>query len=123
MSAPSINLAGRTDIGALGALLQGARLLVCNDTGVSHLAAALGTPSIVIFTHTDPNRWAPLDRSLHRALGYKGERQAPCTGAHLEQCLRDGCAAALDSPISSLGDVAVAEVISEAERLLEAHGN
>jgi ADP-heptose:LPS heptosyltransferase len=64
----SIDLAGKTDLGTLAALLAGARLLVANDTGVAHLAAALRTPSIVIFGNADVERWAPLDRSLHTVL-------------------------------------------------------
>lgn len=49
MYSPALNLAGCTSLGALAALLSQAHLLVCNDTGVSHLAVALGAPSVVIF--------------------------------------------------------------------------
>jgi hypothetical protein len=65
---PAVNLAGKTDLGSLAALLHGARMLVCNDTGVSHLAAALQVPSVVISTGNNPARWAPIDHQLHRTL-------------------------------------------------------
>ncbi|WP_408096181.1 glycosyltransferase family 9 protein [Peredibacter sp. HCB2-198] len=55
-------------IGPLSALIHHSEALICNDTGVSHISAALKKRSVVIFTETNPDRWAPLNKSLHRAL-------------------------------------------------------
>jgi ADP-heptose:LPS heptosyltransferase len=68
MQFPSINLAGKTSLGALALLLKQSRGLICNDTGISHLAAALQVNSVVIFISSDPQRWAPIDRSRHRMV-------------------------------------------------------
>ncbi|HUH58640.1 MAG TPA: glycosyltransferase family 9 protein [Candidimonas sp.] len=63
-----VDLCGRTTLGSLAALLQHVPLLVCNDTGVSHVAAAVGVSSIVIACGSDANRWAPLDKTRHCVL-------------------------------------------------------
>lgn len=73
MHGPVLDLTGRTTLGALGVLVQKARLVICNDTGISHVAAALKTPSVVISLapHSPEDekvhpRWAPLNQQLHR---------------------------------------------------------
>lgn len=68
MRNPAIDLAGATPLGTLGALIERSALLLCNDTGVSHIADALKTPSVVISTGDNPARWAPPDGHLHRVL-------------------------------------------------------
>ncbi len=68
MRASAVNLAGKTSLGGLAALISGARLLVSNDTGVSHVAAAIKAPSLILFSAPDYERWAPGDRKLHRIV-------------------------------------------------------
>ena len=60
---PVANLVGRLTLVQLAALLQHARLLISNDSGPVHLAAAMGTPTVVLFgsanAATGPRRWGP----------------------------------------------------------------
>jgi ADP-heptose:LPS heptosyltransferase len=68
MRYPALDLAGATQIGEFAALIEALDLLVTNDTGASHLAAAAKTPSVVLFGPTRPEQWAPLDRALHLVI-------------------------------------------------------
>lgn len=68
MHTPAINLAGKTSLGGLGALINKLDLFISNDTGPSHLAHALDCPSITIFGPADYQRWAPLDQRLHKMV-------------------------------------------------------
>lgn len=64
----AIDLSGTTTLGSLALLVDGARLVVTNDTSVSHLADARRKPSVVVFVSSDVHRWAPADRSVHRVV-------------------------------------------------------
>jgi heptosyltransferase-3 len=62
MQYESINLAGRTSIPQLTAVLQKCDVLISNSTGPMHLAAASGTPTVAIFCpifSAGPIRWGP----------------------------------------------------------------
>jgi len=56
------NLAGMTGLRELTALLRRARIVVSNDTGPGHIAAALGRPLVLIFGRANPARLAPYER-------------------------------------------------------------
>lgn len=67
--APEAVTAGRTDLLGLAATVAAADLVLCGDTGVAHLATALGTPSVVLFGPVPPSQWGPPpDRARHVAL-------------------------------------------------------
>jgi len=68
-------LAGRTDLAELCALVAGAALVVSGDTGIAHLAAAFGTPSVTLFGPVDPDQWGPPANGPHRTLGDPGVRR------------------------------------------------
>jgi ADP-heptose:LPS heptosyltransferase len=79
---PFVDAVGCTHLGELAALIAGAQLLICNDTGVSHLAAATRTPSVVVSSGGDPDRWAPCDHARHRVLHHPVD---------CRPCLHDVC--------------------------------
>ena len=59
---PEEELAGAKridDLYELAGWLRSARIFVGNDSGISHLAAAVGTPTVAIFRSTDARVWAP----------------------------------------------------------------
>ncbi|HEV3092688.1 MAG TPA: glycosyltransferase family 9 protein [Candidatus Cybelea sp.] len=100
-----VSLAGRTSVGAFGALARRARAFVGITTGSMHVAAAVGCPTVGIFPFQSdyPERWAPL-----------GERTAvvrpsfPChRGDTKERCRDYACIAHLDVPrvLAALGSL------------------
>jgi heptosyltransferase-2 len=59
MKAPATQLAGRTTLREMMAILSRCRLLVTNDSGPMHVAAALGVPVVAVFGPTDPAATSP----------------------------------------------------------------
>jgi ADP-heptose:LPS heptosyltransferase len=89
---PVENLVGRTDLWALGALLERADLLVGNDNGISQIASALRTPSVIVSSGADPARWVPQDTDRHQVLWH----DLPCRPCGFRECpYGHGCAKAI----------------------------
>jgi ADP-heptose:LPS heptosyltransferase len=71
-------LAGRTDAGELAALVSRARLVICGDTGIGHLATGYATPSVLLFGPTPPAWWGPIvDLDRHRVLWHGDQVRVP----------------------------------------------
>jgi hypothetical protein len=67
----------------LGALLSRAGLFIGNDSGVSHLAAAFGAPTLALFGPTDPAVWAPVGPRTKALRASEGRLEALETGTVL----------------------------------------
>ncbi len=78
------NLAGKTSLRELMALLKVCRVLLTNDSGPMHVAAALGTPVVVPFGSTSPELTGPglPGDPLHRLL----KSDAPCSPCFRREC-------------------------------------
>ena len=81
MRRPAVNLGGRTDLLALVGVLERARLLVSNDTGAMHVAAAVGTPVLAVFGPTDAVATGPLGRCARVV-----RVPVPCSPCLLREC-------------------------------------
>ncbi len=75
------NLVGQTSLTELIACLRGCRLLLTNDTGTMHLAAALGVPTVSIFGSTEPVLTGPLGAN-HRVVRH----HVPCSPCFAREC-------------------------------------
>lgn len=70
MKHEAYNMAGKTTLGAVAVMIKNAFALVSNCTGVSHIAAAYGTSSVIISLHGEPERWSPLNKLKHRTIDW-----------------------------------------------------
>lgn len=75
MHVPAVQMAGRLSLSQAAALAQASRLYVGNDTGLTHVAAAAGAKTMMIFGPSDPARYTPFAPDAH-ALWKPGAVQA-----------------------------------------------
>lgn len=80
MREPSVSLAGQLSFGALGALLAGARVTLCNNSAAAHLAAAVRSPAVVLYALTNPQHtpWQASARLLSRDTPCRNCLQSVC---------------------------------------------
>ena len=100
---PIASTVGRDRPEILPRLLARLGCLVSSDTGVAHLAAALGVPTVTLFGPTDPRLTAPRGRS-----GRSVEGRAPCAPCFLPRCPIDHVC------MRAIAVASVAEAVDEA---------
>jgi heptosyltransferase II len=83
-SAIVTNLAGHTSLRELCAALRACRVVLTNDTGPMHLAAAVGTRVVALFGSTSPELTAPGLPGDARHVILRGD--APCAPCFLREC-------------------------------------
>lgn len=82
MKQPSRSMAGETDLKRLAALIKTANIVVTNNTGPMHIAAAMKTPVVALFALTNPpSQWGPW-MVPHRLLN----KPAPCAYCYNRAC-------------------------------------
>lgn len=81
LGSPCLNLAGRTTVRQLMAVIERCGLFVTNDSGPMHVAAALGAPIVALFGSTDPGTTSPLGDNVRIVRG-----SVPCA-----PCLKRSC--------------------------------
>jgi lipopolysaccharide heptosyltransferase II len=88
MRGASVSLAGELDLARLGALIASAPVMVSNNTGPAHLAAALGTPIVDLYALTNPQHtpWEVASRVLYYMVPCRNCYKSVCPQQH-QDCL------------------------------------
>jgi heptosyltransferase-3 len=128
MPAGVVNAAGKLSLGASTCLVSRARIYVGPDTAMTHVAAALGVPTVALYGPTNPVKWGPWPRGHppdanpwqrcgSQQVGNVVLLQGPgtCVPCHLEGCDRH-----IRSFSDCLQQLPAARVIAAVKQLLDA---
>ncbi|MBD3317866.1 MAG: hypothetical protein GF344_18940, partial [Chitinivibrionales bacterium] len=77
LAGEGIHLAPSTTLPQAVALIEGARLLICNDCAINHLSTTLQTPALSLFGKSHPHRWSPGSAFSGKRHLYKPRNERP----------------------------------------------
>lgn len=103
-----LNLAGKTTLPETAAVIARSRLVICGDSGVLHIAAGLGVPTVSLFGPSSEVKWAPRGDN-HVVLN----RHLPCS-----PCSRFGTIPPCPINVRCMKEITPDEVLEAARRLL-----
>jgi heptosyltransferase-3 len=126
----TVNLAGQLSLGASACLLSRAAAYVGPDTAVTHMAAALGVPTVALYGPTDPVKWGPWPKGHDsatnpwRRLGSQVvgrvnliQGNVPCA-----PCGNEGCERNVESYSDCLQQLPASTVIAALEAVMGSPG-
>lgn len=123
----SVNLVDHVALPELGCLLSRAALYIGTDTAVSHMAAAVGTPSVVLFGPSNPVKWGPWPKDFSATTQSPWRRHGSQRQGNVfllqgegecVPCLAEGCERHVNSLSECLQQLPVQRVIDAAETML-----
>ena len=104
---PIANLVTKTSLKELMAVLEKASVVVTNDSGPMHIAAALGRPTVAIFGATNPQRTGPYGQ-----LDHVLQSKLPCSPCYKRQCAELTC----------MSDISTDQVMTMVNKVLQPGG-
>lgn len=105
---PVLNLCGKTRLPLLGGILKRCAALVANESGLMHVAWAVGTPTVVVAGPSEPRCTSPFGARV-RVLQH---REIPCV-----PCVKNDCWRAGEDRNACLKAIAVPEVLAALKTL------
>lgn len=108
MGGTAVNIAGQTDLSEAIALISRCSIFITNDSGLMHVAGALGVPTLAIYGSTNPVTTPPPGKNSVII-----RKEVPCS-----PCLRKVC----PTDFRCMEDISAAEVIEAARAMLIKHG-
>ncbi len=116
--AEAVNLEGKTTLGQLAALLKRCNLFIGADSGVMHLAAAVGTPLVAIFGPSNHRAWGPWPCDGRHIILRADLPCSPCSYVGFSVGQREGCQA-----MTCMKAITPEMVLAAAETLLQGKTN